>query len=96
MHHAELCRAAPPDTLRWSNYFHPADPLGYPYATQGSNPRLADRVPGGSCSATHAFAPRLALDRLLEAMSQNATLDVVGGGGDGIPVADHCVRLNGA
>ena len=38
----------------------------------------------------------LALDRLLEAMSQNATLDVVGGGGDGIPVADHCVRLNGA
>ena len=29
-------------------------------------------------------------------MSQNATLDVVGGGGDGIPVADHCVRLNGA
>ena len=29
------------------------------YATQGSNPRPADRVPGRSCSATHMCEPRL-------------------------------------
>ena len=29
------------------------------YATQGSNPGRADRVPGKSCFATHACEPRL-------------------------------------
>eukprot|EP00964_Phaeocystis_antarctica_P057852 scaffold34264_cov64-Phaeocystis_antarctica.AAC.4 len=29
------------------------------YAAQGSNPRLADRAPGRSCSAAHTFEPRL-------------------------------------
>ena len=32
-HHAELCKdGGPPDTLRWANYWHPCDPLGYPLA----------------------------------------------------------------
>ena len=44
----------------------PSGPLGNvlarapgPYATDGSNPGLADRVPGRSSSATHTVEPRL-------------------------------------
>ena len=32
---------------------------GVAYATEGSNPGLAGRVPGRPCSATHTFEPRL-------------------------------------
>ena len=37
LHHSELCKdGGPPDTLRWANYFHPCDPLGYPLASMVS------------------------------------------------------------
>ena len=45
--------------LLWAGRYGKGEEFMTAYARQGSNPRLADRVPGRSCSATHTCEPSL-------------------------------------